>query len=144
MTKLQEYKGNYFKHPYRPLVENLGLEKVDLKYSDEGYGLYWKILELLWINEGIMIYDINVILKKINKIHKKSKIIDIIENFDLFELVVINGITFIRDLEIINWIDERVIYLGKKIKGGLESGKVRKEKKNNLSNTCELEEGKEL
>jgi hypothetical protein len=139
MKKLQEYKGNYFKHPYRPTVEVNNLDLLEIKYSDEGLGLYWKIVELMWINEGKMQYDINIISNRLNRIHKKKKIQDIFENFEFFEFITRDNILYVYDRNIIEIVDKRADVSEEKRKAGIESGKVRKTKSIPIESTIPVE-----
>lgn len=78
MTKI---KKHWFKHDFFSSNDSK-VQKLDFKYPVVGYGIFFKLLEMLYQDDGEIDYDLDFIAHCIN--YDKQVIESVINDFGLF------------------------------------------------------------
>ena len=58
------------------------MQKLDFKYPIIGYGIFFKVVEILYQNDGKIEYDLDFISHSLN--YKKEIVLSVLSDFDLF------------------------------------------------------------
>lgn len=72
---------HWFKHDFYS-SRNIKLQKLEYCHPMVGYAIYFKLIELLYQNNGWMEYDLRFLAYTLN--YEKEPISDVVEGFDLF------------------------------------------------------------
>ena len=78
---MSKIKKHWFKHDMIASQDSK-LNKLDYKYPIIGYGLFFKIIEMLYQQDGIIENDIDFIAHNLN--YDKEIVRTVIEDFELF------------------------------------------------------------
>ena len=100
MTKV---KKHWFKHDHYT-CNDIKIQKLDHKYPVVGYGIFFKMVEMLYQNDGVVEYDLEFISHNLN--YDKEVVKAVLNNFDLF-IIDDNIITNNRVQEGIKEITEK-------------------------------------
>ena len=74
-------KKHWFKHDFYTCNDHK-MQKLDFKYPIVGYGIFFKVVEMLYQNNGKMEYDLDFITHSLN--YDKETILSVLKDFDLF------------------------------------------------------------
>jgi uncharacterized protein YdaU (DUF1376 family) len=80
---MSEIKKHWFKHDFYTCNDHK-MQKLDFKYPIVGYGIFFKVVEMLYQNDGKIEYDLEFITHSLN--YKKEKVLSVLSDFDLFEV----------------------------------------------------------
>ena len=72
---------HWFKHDFYTCNDNK-LQKLEFKYPIVGYGIFFKIVELLYQNDGQIEYDLEFISHNLN--YDKEVVRAVLNDFNLF------------------------------------------------------------
>jgi hypothetical protein len=61
------------------------MQKLDFKYPVVGYGIFFKVVELLYQNDGKLEYDLDFISHTVN--YDKDVVESVLNDFNLFSLM---------------------------------------------------------
>ena len=84
-------KTYYFSHDYSAIRDE-NIVRLMARYSWSGYGLYWGIVEQLYLNNGYMQPDYEILSYDLRC--DKDMLFDVINNFSLFVVDVSNNVFF--------------------------------------------------
>ena len=76
-------KKHWFKHDFYTCNDNK-MQKLNFKYPVVGYGIFFKVIELLYQNDGKMEYDLDFISFNVN--YDKKTVDSILKDFGLFTI----------------------------------------------------------
>ena len=76
-------KKHWFKHDFYTCNDHK-MQKLDFKYPVVGYGIFFKVIELLYQNNGKLEYDLDFISFAIS--YDKDVINSVLNDFDLFTI----------------------------------------------------------
>ena len=80
---MNKVKRHWFKHDFNTCVDQKML-KLDFKYPVVGYGIFFKVVEWLYQNDGKIEYDLDFISSIIR--YDKDVINSVLNDFDLFTI----------------------------------------------------------
>ena len=78
---MSEIKKHWFKHDFYTCNDHK-MQKLDFKYPIIGYGIFFKVVEMLYQNDGKIEYDLDFISHSLN--YKKEIVLSVLSDFDLF------------------------------------------------------------
>lgn len=78
---MNEIKKHWFKHDFYTCNDHK-MQKLDFKYPIIGYGIFFKVVEMLYQNNGKMEYDLDFISHSLN--YGKETVLSVLKDFDLF------------------------------------------------------------
>ena len=78
---MSEIKKHWFKHDFYSCNDHK-MQKLDFKYPVIGYGIFFKVVEILYQNDGKIEYDLDFICHSLN--YKKEVVLSVLTDFDLF------------------------------------------------------------
>ena len=78
---MSEIKKHWFKHDFYTRNDHK-MQKLDFKYPIIGYGIFFKVVEMLYQNDGKIEYDLDFISHSLN--YKKEIVLSVLNDFDLF------------------------------------------------------------
>jgi hypothetical protein len=78
---MSEIKKHWFKHDFYTCNDHK-MQKLDFKYPIIGYGIFFKVVEILYQNDGKIEYDLDFISHSLN--YKKEIVLSVLSDFDLF------------------------------------------------------------
>jgi uncharacterized protein YdaU (DUF1376 family) len=78
---MSEIKKHWFKHDFYTCNDHK-MQKLDFKYPIIGYGIFFKVVEILYQNDGKIEYDLDFISHSLN--YKKEIVLSVLNDFDLF------------------------------------------------------------
>ena len=78
---MSKVKKHWFKHDFYTSNDQK-MQKLDFKYPVIGYGIFFKVIELLYQNDGKMEYDLDFISYNVN--YDKKAVESILKDFGLF------------------------------------------------------------
>ena len=74
---------HWFKHDFYSSNNNK-IVKLDYKYPVVGYGVYFKIIEMLYQNDGLVEYDLDFLSHALN--YDREVIESVLNKFNLFNI----------------------------------------------------------
>ena len=74
---------HWFKHDFYTSNNNK-IVKLDYKYPVVGYGVYFKIIEMLYQNDGLVEYDLDFLSHALN--YDREVIESVLNDFGLFNI----------------------------------------------------------
>ena len=80
---MSKIKKHWFKHDFYTCMDQKG-QRLDFKYPVVGYGIFFKVIELLYQNNGKLEYDLDFISFAI--CYDKDVINSVLNDFDLFTI----------------------------------------------------------
>ena len=80
---MSKVKKHWFKHDFYTCNDQK-MQRLDFKYPVIGYGIFFKVIELLYQNDGKLEYDLDFISFSIK--YDKVVINSILNDFDLFTI----------------------------------------------------------
>ena len=80
MSKIQKH---WFKHDFYTCNDQK-MQRLDFKFPIVGYGIFFKVIELLYQNNGKLEYDLDFIAFSIN--YDRDVINSVLNDFDLFAM----------------------------------------------------------
>ena len=80
---MSKIKKHWFKHDFYTCNDNK-MQRLDFKYPVVGYGIFFKVIELLYQNNGKLEYDLDFISFAIS--YDKDVINSVLNDFDLFTI----------------------------------------------------------
>ena len=80
MSKIQKH---WFKHDFYTCNDQK-MQRLDFKFPIVGYGIFFKVIELLYQNNGKLEYDLDFISSIIR--YDKDVINSVLNDFDLFTI----------------------------------------------------------
>ena len=78
---MKEFRHEYFPHDYNASGDE-NIIKLLRTFGNQGYGIFWRIVEKLYQAEGLILADFELLAYDLRDDAKKIK--RIIEDFDLF------------------------------------------------------------
>ena len=80
---MSKIKKHWFKHDFYTCNDQK-MQRLDFKYPVVGYGIFFKVIELLYQNNGKLEYDLDFISSIIR--YDKDVINSVLNDFDLFTI----------------------------------------------------------
>ena len=80
---MSKIKKHWFKHDFYTCMDQK-MQRLDFKYPVVGYGIFFKVIELLYQNNGKLEYDLDFISFAI--CYDKDVINSVLKDFDLFTI----------------------------------------------------------
>jgi hypothetical protein len=80
---MSEIKKHWFKHDFYT-CNDTRIQQLDFKYPIVGYGIFFKVVEILYQNNGKMDYNLEFI--SYNLKYDKEIIRAVLNDFDLFQI----------------------------------------------------------
>ena len=80
---MSKVKKHWFKHDFYTCNDQK-MQRLDFKYPVVGYGIFFKVIELLYQNNGKLEYDLDFISFAI--CYDKDVINSVLKDFDLFTI----------------------------------------------------------
>ena len=80
---MSKIKKHWFKHDFYTCNDQK-MQRLDFKYPVVGYGIFFKVIELLYQNNGKLEYDLDFISFAI--CYDKDVINSVLKDFDLFTI----------------------------------------------------------
>ncbi len=80
---MSKIKKHWFKHDFYTCMDQK-MQRLDFKYPVVGYGIFFKVIELLYQNDGKMEYDLDFISFNVN--YDKKAVDSVLKDFDLFTI----------------------------------------------------------
>lgn len=101
---MSKIKKHWFKHDFYTCNDQK-MQKLDFKYPVVGYGIFFKIIELLYQNDGEIQYDLDFISFTVN--YDKEIVKSVINDFGLFSILDKDRLMNARVFEAIKEITEK-------------------------------------
>ena len=80
---MSKIKKHWFKHDFYACMDQK-MQRLDFKYPVVGYGIFFKVIELLYQNNGKLEYDLGFISFAIS--YDKDVINSVLNDFELFTI----------------------------------------------------------
>ena len=80
---MSKVKKHWFKHDFYTCNDQK-MQRLDFKYPVVGYGIFFKVIELLYQNDGKIEYDLDFISFILD--YDKDVINSVLNDFDLFTI----------------------------------------------------------
>ncbi len=81
---MSKVKKHWFKHDFYTSNDRK-MQRLDFKFPVVGYGIFFKVIEILYQNDGKLEYDLDFISHSVN--YDKEVVKAVLNDFDLFSIL---------------------------------------------------------